>query len=96
MKGFAVLVLIALVPLAGCAGYALHGNPPQPTEVDWIYSPRQTLQTPQEGVIVYCQGKTNSLPFANRKKATPGDVLIQTCRAVQAPPIVKPKVEPPS
>jgi hypothetical protein len=54
-------------------------------QTHWIYGPRQTLGTGQEGVIVYCQGKTNSRAFAERKHATPGDVVIQTCRAVRAP-----------
>lgn len=51
----------------------------------WIYGQRTTASTGQEGVIVYCQAKTNSLAFAQRKHATPGDVYVMTCRAVKAP-----------
>ncbi len=47
----------------------------------WIYGPRTTAKTGQRGVIVACQDKTNSLAFAQRKHATPGDVYIMTCRA---------------
>jgi len=52
-------------------------------DVDWIYGPKRVLTTGQPGVVVYCQGKTNAPAFANRERAEPGDVVIETCRAVK-------------
>lgn len=84
----AALVAIGLVPTALAGGYVIGQETAKPDpapEVGWIYGPRQTFSTGQDGVIVYCQGKTNSRAFAARKHATPGDVVVQTCRAVRAP-----------
>lgn len=85
---FAVLLgAIALIPISATVGYLAASEAPKSSvsPVDWTYGPRETLSTPQKGVIVYCQGKTNSMAFANGEKATPGDVVIRTCRAVKAP-----------
>jgi len=65
------------------AAFTATGDPKAPPAPHWIYGPRQTYSTGQTGVIVYCQGKTNSKAFAARKHAAPGDVVIQTCRAVR-------------
>jgi hypothetical protein len=82
----AVVFLVALAAMLAYAAFTAAGEQaPARDTTKWIYGPRQTLKTGQEGVIVYCQGKTNSRAFAERKHATPGDVVIQTCRAVRAP-----------
>jgi hypothetical protein len=87
MKFAALLALLVALPITAAVGFLIGESlrteaPPQP---HWIYSPRQKFSTAQTGVVVYCQGKTNSLPFAQRKRATPGAVQIVTCRAVKAP-----------
>ena len=77
-----------LLGILGVTLFALLTQPASPQKAgqpNWIYGPRQTLQTGQEGVVVYCQGKTNSRAFAERRHAAPGDVVIETCRAVRAP-----------
>lgn len=73
----------ALALILGFAAFTAAAAPAAPPARAWIYSPVQKLGTGQEGVIVVCQGKTNSRPFSLRKFAKPGDVLIQTCRAVR-------------
>ena len=53
-------------------------------EPHWIYGPRTgPAKTGQKGVVVTCQEKTNSMAFAERKYASPGDVYVLTCRAVK-------------
>lgn len=83
----ATLAAVAAVPVALAGGYVIADGGPGPrypsAQQHWIYGPRQTLTTGQKGVVVYCQGKTNSRAFANRERAKPGDVVVQTCRAVR-------------
>lgn len=82
----AVVFLAALAAVLGFAAFAAADEQaPARDATEWIYGPRQTLTTGQLGVIVYCQAKTNSRAFAQREHATPGDVLVETCRAVRAP-----------
>ena len=51
MKFAALLVAIALIPVAFCAGY-LFGEPSK-ADIDWIYGPKTTFPTNEKGVIVY-------------------------------------------
>lgn len=86
----AVLVGVAVVPVALAIGWVTgqrNDPPPKPhgRVIDWIYGPVQQFNTGQKGVIVRCQSRTNSRPFAERKHAKPGDVIISTCRAIKAP-----------
>lgn len=81
----AVLGLVALIPLFFATGYVVGDREPAPApQPKWIYAPQQRYATPQLGVVVLCQVKTNSRPFANRVRAKAGDMLVQTCRAVRA------------
>ena len=89
MKFVATLALIALLPVVGAGGYvAGHALAPDSSvqaqpKTHWIYGPRQTYQAGK--LLVYCQSKTNSRAFGNHVKAKPGDVVIETCRAVKDP-----------
>ena len=93
MKFAALLVAIALIPVAFCAGY-LFGEPSK-ADIDWIYGPKTTFPTNEKGVIVYCQEKTNSVMFSKHIKAAAGDIDMLTCRAVKGE-FVPPKPEPKS
>ncbi len=83
------IALAGVLALAATLALALYmegrkAGPRAPSsQPHWIYGPRTTAKTGQPGVIVACQDKTNSLAFAQRKHATPGDVYIMTCRAVR-------------
>lgn len=81
-----VLTCLGLLTLSVVLAVALVTRPtvaPKP-RADWIYGTVQRGNTDDPKVQVVCQGKTNSLKFANHVHAEPGDVLIETCRAVKA------------
>lgn len=84
MRFVALLALVAALPLVGLVSYHLNPDPPRPVEPDWIFLPRETYATHQQGVVVLCQVKTNSRAFTEQQHATPGDVVVETCRAVRA------------
>jgi len=82
-----ILACCASIPVALATGYVaaamVDADPKPPPAPHWIYSEVQVLGTKQKGVVVKCQEKTNSRPFGERRFAKPGDVVIQTCRAVR-------------
>lgn len=79
-----ILAILALSPVALIGAFVLgQQHPTSKAQPDWIYGPRGALETSQKGIIVLCQSKTTSLPFANREYAEAGDVVVQTCRAVK-------------
>lgn len=100
MKSYAfgvVLALLALLPVV-CAGSYVLGSregDSAPT-TDWIYGVQERFPTATKGVVVLCQGKTNSLSFSSHKKAHAGDVVIQTCRAVKGTLDAQGQYEPPA
>jgi hypothetical protein len=97
MKNILILALIALIPIAGAAGYIAHGGGSKAHEEHWIYGPRLgPMETNEKGIVVLCQAKTNSPAFANHIRAAAGDVVIQTCRAVKAQPTKRFGPEPKS
>jgi len=83
------LAVVAIIPVAALGSYALGSSLAPDSSVQaqpkthWIYGPRQTYQAGK--LLVYCQSKTNSRAFGNHVKAKPGDVVIETCRAVKDP-----------
>lgn len=81
----AVVFLLALVAVLGYAAFTAAGEPVEKKDdAGWTYLPRQTFNA-GPGLLVYCQDKTNSVPFARRIKGKAGDVVITTCRAVVDP-----------
>ena len=91
-----LLALIAALPFLLAVGYVVGDrHAPPPAQPAWKYSAVQRYQTAQLGVVVLCQGKTTSLPFAAHKHATPGDVQVVTCRAVKAETLER-QPEPPA
>lgn len=81
--GVSLVLFVALIFVAGAGEL----NPPKPvTKVVYRDSgkrlPHSVVNVYQAGtLVVRCETRTNSIPFANRVKAKVGDVVQTTCRA---------------
>jgi hypothetical protein len=84
--GVALLAAIALIVVLAVGLATRPTVAPKQTKIDWIYGEKQVSPTSDPHMFVYCQAKTNSVPFINHAVVpSGGEVAIVTCRAVKRP-----------